>query len=79
MLQSQSLRIVGHGREAMAAAREGIRRAERVLALNPLDVRAMSLGAGTLFDLGEVDRAVAWAERAMALSPNDAGALFNGR
>jgi adenylate cyclase len=77
MLQAQSLTMLGRHKEALAAAREGIRRAEQMLVLNPLDQRALSLGCGALFLDGQVARAKAWADKAMELYPDDMGALVN--
>jgi len=78
MLLEQSLRILGRTEEALAATREGIRRAERILVLNPLDGRALSLGSGALFADGQRARALAWAQRALELYPTDPSALVNG-
>lgn len=77
-LLAQSLKMMGHEEEASAWRREGIRRAEHVLALNPLDGRAMSLGALYLLEEGDVERAVQWSERALELNPYDMSALGNG-
>src|SRR6185295_17897650 len=46
ILLAQSLRMLGRLDEGMEAAREGIRRAEHILALNPRDGRALSIGSG---------------------------------
>jgi adenylate cyclase len=77
-LLAQSLKMLGHDDEASAWRREGIRRAEHVLALNPLDGRAMSLGALYLLEEGQTERAVRWSERALELYPNDMSSLGNG-
>ncbi len=77
-LLAQSLKMLGQDDEASAWRREGIRRAEHVLALNPLDGRAMSLGALYLLDEGHAERAVQWSERALELYPDDMSALGNG-
>ena len=77
-LLAQSLKMLGQHDEASAWRREGIRRAEHVLALNPLDGRAMSLGALYLLEEGQAERAVEWSERALELYPNDMSALGNG-
>jgi tetratricopeptide (TPR) repeat protein len=50
---------------------------ERHLELNPEDARALYLGANALYKLGDTTRAEAWAERALAVDPNDAGVLYN--
>jgi len=78
LLLAQSLRMIGRTEEAKAAGDEGIRRAERMLALNPKDGRALSLGAAELVSLGRADDALAWSERSIALYPDDASALLNG-
>src|SRR5262249_25521827 len=78
MLQGQSLRMLRRTKEAQKATREGIRRAERILVLNPLDARALSLGAGALFHDGQIERAKEWSKKAIELYPEDAGVLING-
>jgi adenylate cyclase len=77
MLLAQSLTMLGRKQEALEAAREGIRRAEQMLVLNPLDQRALSLGSGALFLDDQIARAKAWADKAMELYPDDMGALIN--
>jgi TolB-like protein/tetratricopeptide (TPR) repeat protein len=77
MLQSQSLRMLGRLEESEATGKEGIRRAEHALALNPRDGRALSLGSGALFYDGQIARAIEWAQRALELDPDDMSALVN--
>ena len=77
-LLAQSLKMLGNDVEASAWRREGIRRAEHMLVLNPLDGRAMSLGAVYLLDEGDAQRAIEWSDRALALYPNDMSSLGNG-
>jgi adenylate cyclase len=77
MLLSQSLRMLGRSEESREAAREGIRRAERALALNPRDVRALSLGSGALYEDGQGERAIEWSKRSLEIHPDDVGALVN--
>jgi len=77
MLQAQALRMLGRQEETRGAEREGINRAERALKLNPSDVRALSLGAGTLFHSGQPERALEWSRRALELNPDDMGSLVN--
>ena len=60
MLLGQSLRMLGRADESRQATREGIRRAEHMLVLNPSDGRALSLGSGALFEDGQAAQA-AWA------------------
>jgi adenylate cyclase len=77
ILWGQSLKMLGRAEEAGAAVREGIRRAERMLALNPTDVRALSIGAIALFEDGQRIRAFEWSQRALELNPDDTSALIN--
>lgn len=77
-LMGQSLQMLGRVDEARAAAREGVRRAERVLALNPADVRALSIGSIALFADGQHTRAMEWSQRALELNPDDTSALVCG-
>ncbi|HUR22156.1 MAG TPA: winged helix-turn-helix domain-containing protein [Vicinamibacterales bacterium] len=77
-LLAQSLKMLRKDEEASAWRREGIRRAEHVLALNPLDGRAMSLGALYLLEEGQTERAVEWSARALELYPDDMSSLGNG-
>jgi adenylate cyclase len=77
MLLGQSLRMLGHVDEAREASREGVRRAEHVLALNPVDARALSLGSAHLLADGQRERALAWSQRSLDLYPNDMSVLFN--
>jgi adenylate cyclase len=77
MLLAQSLRMIGRMEEAREADREGIRRAEHILALNPSDRRALSLGSLSLFEDGQTERALEWSRRSLELDPEDMSALIN--
>ena len=77
MLLGQSLRMLGREQESQEATREAIRRAERTLMLNPVDGRALSLGAGALFHDGQVARAIEWSQRALELYPDDMSSIIN--
>jgi TolB-like protein/Tfp pilus assembly protein PilF len=76
-LHGQSLRMIGRIEEGKAVNLESVRRAERILALNPREIRTLSLGSGALQEAGEVERARDWAERALAIDTQDMGALIN--
>ena len=76
-LLAQSLRMLGRHGDAVEARREAIRRAEHIQMLNPLDGRALSLGAGVLLDDGQTARAFVWVQRALELYPEDSGVLIN--
>lgn len=78
VLLGQSLRVLGREEESKAANREGIRRAERILELDPTDARSLSLGANALHDDGQHDRAMRWSNRGLELYPDDLSVLLNG-
>lgn len=76
-LMAQSLRMLGRDDEANAANKETVRRVERIIALNPIEGRALSMGALALFYDGQVERAMEWTRRSLELYPDDLSALFN--
>jgi len=71
------LRALGREQEMEKAAREGVARAERDLALHPENPRSAYLGAVGLTALGELDRAKEWAERALVIDPDDSLTKYN--
>jgi adenylate cyclase len=77
VLLAQSLRMLGQHDDAKAANREGIVRAERILALNPADGRVLALGSVALHEDGEPERAMEWSRRSLELYPDDMSALLN--
>ena len=77
ILEAQSLRMLGRISEAAEATREGIARAERRLALNPIDGRALSLGSAALFHDGQIVRAMEWSRRSLEIHPDDMGTLLS--
>jgi TolB-like protein/Flp pilus assembly protein TadD len=67
-------------REAPAAAaayRRSLEVTRRHLELHPGDARAVTMGAVALSRLGERDEGLRWAERALAIEPDDAGVSYN--
>jgi adenylate cyclase len=62
--------------DARAARRRGVARAEAQVGSEPADPRPWYLGAGALVALGEAERALEWAERALTLDPDDSMSLF---
>ena len=78
LLQAQSLRKLGRMEESAEVNRESVRRAERLLDINPLDGRVLSFGAGALHEDGQVERAMEWARRAEQLYPEDMAVIING-
>jgi TolB-like protein len=77
ILQAQSLRMLKRFDEEHRAQREGIRRAEQMLTLNPCDGRALSIGSMALFHEGQWARALEWSQRSLELYPDDLSALIN--
>ncbi|MEO8061182.1 MAG: winged helix-turn-helix domain-containing protein [Pseudomonadota bacterium] len=78
LLQAQSMRQSGQHDAARPVNAEAIRRAERLLELNPLSARVLSFGAGALMEDGQIERALEWARRAEAMYPQDMGVIING-
>jgi adenylate cyclase len=77
ILLSLSLQMLGQPDHARAARREGLRRAEHIVALNPLDGRALSLGSVELFTDGQTARALEWSQRSLQAHPDDPGVVIN--
>jgi adenylate cyclase len=77
LLLAQSLKILGK-ENALEVTRNGITKARKLLKINPTDRRLLSLGAGSLYDIGERDEAFEWMDKALLLHPEDAGSLING-
>jgi adenylate cyclase len=73
----QVYRSLGKEAEAREAIGRGVRLVEKHLKLNPDDQRALVLGANSLWQRGERERAVEWANRALKLSPDDRVVLYN--
>jgi DNA-binding SARP family transcriptional activator len=77
ILLALPLKALGRDDAARDATRTGIRRAELVLALNPCDGRALSLGAAALTDDDQGDRALEWGTKVLDLYPHDSSAWVN--
>lgn len=78
VLLAQSLRMLGRADEAQLANREGVARAECLLALNADDGRVLSLGSIALFNDGQQERAMEWSRRSLELYPHEVSILING-
>jgi serine/threonine protein kinase/Flp pilus assembly protein TadD len=63
--------------DADAARRTGVRLVEERLEYDPYDVRALYLAANGLVALGEVDRGLEWARRALNVEPHEPMLLYN--
>ncbi len=63
--------------KAEIAYRSGLEIVERLLELNPDNVRALYLGAHGLIELGEQEKGFEWANRALSINPEDPLILYN--
>ena len=70
-------KTLGREDESRAAARQGLERAERQLALELDNPRPAYLGASALLRLGDHARAREWATRALAIDPDDILVRYN--
>jgi TolB-like protein/Flp pilus assembly protein TadD len=77
ILAAGPLRRLGRAGEAEASVREGLRRAERALAVDPANGRALVLGAGCWLEVGDRARALEWCNRAEAAMPDDDAIGYN--
>jgi TolB-like protein/Tfp pilus assembly protein PilF len=77
LMCAQVYSSLGREAEAEAARRRGLRLAEDHLKTHPHEVRALYLGANALVVLGERTLGLQWADRALALEPDDAMLLYN--
>src|SRR5688572_31362180 len=71
MFAATCYRGLGKLDEARRCSEKGIAAAERALALNAGESRALSLGASELYELGDTVRAEEWARRAVQSAPTD--------
>jgi serine/threonine protein kinase/tetratricopeptide (TPR) repeat protein len=77
LLVPQVYRSLGRDADAEAAERRGIELAERHVALNPGDIRALVLGSSILVAMGQQDKGLDWAQRALKLAPRETMVLYN--
>jgi adenylate cyclase len=77
LLSAQIHDDLGRADRAAELRRKGIARAERHLALNPDDARALYMAANGLAALGEPAKARQFAERAVEIRPDDSMLLYN--
>jgi serine/threonine protein kinase/Flp pilus assembly protein TadD len=74
---TQAYEALGRKAEAQQAHRHTFQLIEHHVELNPDDSRALNLGAMQLAYLGERERGLEWAKRALAADPEDSGMLYN--
>jgi adenylate cyclase len=77
ILAYQALRQLGREDEGRVALADGLRRAERLLELDPNNVRALSMGATGWVGMGERERALEWTRRALELAPDEVSVNYN--
>jgi TolB-like protein/Tfp pilus assembly protein PilF len=78
MLMASALHGLGRAEEATSAYRRGLDAAERHLLLYPGDSRALYFfGANALSQLGDRERSLEWAARALAVEPDEPQVLYN--
>lgn len=76
-LQAMCLRSMALLSEARKASLSALARTERAVAERPDEADALSFGAGLLADLGELSRTRDWAQRALAIDPDDFHVGYN--
>jgi adenylate cyclase len=74
---AQAHSALGNAETANALYRLAFRAIEKHVELNPDDARAFTTGAVSLCRLGESEAGLAWARRAVAIDPEDAGIQYN--
>jgi adenylate cyclase len=74
---AQAYNSLGLKDEGVAANKRSIRLMEERLELNPADARASNLLAATYANFGDVEKAMDYAERSLAIDPDDAMLLYN--
>ncbi len=72
-----AMHSLGRHKEEAQLAQVGLERAERVLKLHPENSDPALLGACALATLGQHERAREWADRALAIDPDDPQAQYN--
>ena len=77
LLVAQIYADLGQPGAAEASRRLGVAIAEEHLKLNPDDARALYMGANGLVALGESEKGLEWARRAVAMAPEDPMLLYN--
>jgi serine/threonine protein kinase/tetratricopeptide (TPR) repeat protein len=71
------LQATGRPEEARQVFADALRVAERNLELYPEDVRALYLGASALSQVGDRERSLEWAARALAMDSEESTILYN--
>lgn len=77
LLAQQCYQRLGRHEQALDATRRSAAAAERAVELDPDDVRALSLGCGSLILLSRLEQAREWLQRACALEPDEPDVRYN--
>ena len=77
VLLQMCLRAQCRKEEARKASENALRVVEHHVAIYPNDARALYLGSGALWELGDHQRSREWAARALAIDPEEASILYN--
>jgi tetratricopeptide (TPR) repeat protein len=76
-LRALCFRALKRETEARQAYEQCLRRIDDHLQLNPDDVRAVYMKSGSLSGLGKNAQALEWADRALAMDPEEPSVLYN--
>jgi len=76
-MRGMCFRALSRTKEACEAFGDCLRNVERHLQLYPNDARAICLGLGSLYELGERARALEWTDRARSMDPEEPAVLYN--
>ncbi len=74
---AQTYAAMGREDRAREAYQKAVQAVDKHLELNPDNARAVTMGAVSLCRLGEPEKGLQWAERAVAIDPDDAGIKYN--
>jgi tetratricopeptide (TPR) repeat protein len=77
LLVAQIYDEMGREAEATATRRRGVRIVEELIAFNPDDSRALYMGGNGLVALGETEKGLEWARKALAIDPEEPMVLYN--
>src|SRR5882724_670892 len=76
-LRALCFSALGRPAEARESFRDCLEKVEHHLQLHPDDVRAIYLGSGALYGLGNHALALQWADRALSMYPQEVSVLYN--
>ncbi len=77
MLMASALHGLGRAQQAAEAYRRGLSAAQKHLLLHPGDARALYFGANALSQVGDRERSLEWAGRALEIEGEEPQVLYN--